>query len=125
MFNNQRLFFSILKMLAHYFNNLLLKNNKEWPRIGKNVPSSMSWVYQSIIFFDFPSSRKLIFFFFCFFDLGPDEYFYKRRPQTRSSSHPSSKHSSNNSSMSPNEERRGGSDEFERMYQRYYDKHSK
>ena len=60
-------------------------------------------------------------FFFRLFHLGSDEYFYKRRPQTRSTT----SSNASDSSMSSNEEYRGGADEFERMYQHYYEKRTK
>jgi hypothetical protein len=61
----------------------------------------------------------------CFLSsLGPDEYFY-RRPRINTNTTSGNTSASSNSSIGINQARIGELDEFEKMIQRYQQKHSK
>jgi hypothetical protein len=61
----------------------------------------------------------------CFLSsLGPDEYFY-RRPRINTNTPSGNASASSNSSIGINQARIGELDEFEKMIQRYQQKHSK
>jgi hypothetical protein len=85
--------------------------------IGKKEPSSILWVISL-------SEKKIPINISHLLYLGPDEYFY-RRIRTNTNADNDDTPVSSNSSIRTNEARIGELDEFDKMIQRYQQKHSK